>query len=157
MTSIYQYQLTEMNGQELPLTAFQGKVLLIVNTASKCGLAPQLKELEMLHQKYHDQGLEIIGMPSNQFMQEFADDEKTHDYCKKHYGVTFLMTKKIYVNGKNTDPLFVYLKDASDKGRITWNYTKFLVDRKGNLVSRYAPKVKPMSFETDIVQTLKQK
>lgn len=98
-TSIYDFSETEMSGETLALSQYQGKVLLIVNTASNCGLAPQFKGLEELYQKYQSEGLVILGLPSNQFHQEKADDTATHDYCQRHYGVTFPMTKRVLVNG----------------------------------------------------------
>ncbi|MCX7512125.1 redoxin domain-containing protein, partial [Levilactobacillus brevis] len=127
MTMIYDFQETEMSGQPLNLADYRGKVVLIVNTASKCGLAPQLVGLEDLYQRYHSQGLEVLGLPSNQFHQELESDEATSDFCQVHYGVTFPMTKKIQVNGADEDPLFTYLKKTAGHGRIKWNFTKFLI------------------------------
>lgn len=157
MATIYDFPITSMEGEKFTLERYRGKVLLIVNTASKCGLAPQLEKLEALHKKYADDGLVVIGLPSNQFHQELESDKDTDNYCQRHYGVTFLMTKRIAVNGDQTDPLFTYLKQASGHGRIKWNYTKFLVNREGQLVKRYAPTTKPLSFENDIVEALKIK
>ncbi|MFD0898502.1 glutathione peroxidase [Loigolactobacillus binensis] len=154
MTSVYDFSITSMEGETFGLDRFRGKVLLIVNTASKCGLAPQLKGLEDLHKKYADKGLVVIGLPSNQFRQELDSDEAASEYCQVHYGVTFLMTKRIAVNGDETDPLFNYLKEASGHGRIKWNYTKFLVDRTGQLIHRYAPTTTPQSFEDAVVAAL---
>lgn len=154
MTSIYDFSETEMNGFTIDFKDYQGKVLLIVNTASKCGLAPQLEGLEALYQKYHDQGFEVLGLPSNQFHQELDTDKATSDYCQIHYGVTFPMTKRITVNGSNEDPLFAYLKKASGHGAIKWNYTKFLVSRDGQVLKRFAPITKPEKFESDIVKAL---
>lgn len=146
-----------MEGETFDLARYRGKVLLIVNTASKCGLAPQLKGLEALHNKYQDKGLVVIGLPSNQFRQELATDEAASDYCQVHYGVTFLMTKRVAVNGDETDPLFDYLKTESGHGRIKWNYTKFLVGRDGQLIHRYAPTTTPESFEDTIIEALDNK
>ncbi|MGV0168482.1 glutathione peroxidase [Furfurilactobacillus sp. WILCCON 0119] len=154
MTKIYDFTETEMNGQPLPLTQYQGHVVLIVNTASKCGLAPQLIGLESLFQDYHDQGFTILGLPSDQFKQELATDEATSDYCQVHYGVTFPMTKRIWVNGPNEDPLFTYLKATAGHGRIKWNYTKFLIGRDGTVIKRYAPTTTPAAIEADIVTAL---
>src|SRR5699024_6782811 len=106
MTQIYDFDETEMNGQKLSLKNYQGKVVVIVNTASKCGLAPQLKGLEKIYQTYHDQGLEVLGLPSDQFHQELETDDEASDYCQVHYGVTFPMTKRVQLNGDGTDPLF---------------------------------------------------
>ncbi len=118
MTSIYDFSVTSMEGETFKLERFRDQVLLVVNTASKCGLAPQLEGLEALHKKYHDQGLVVIGLPSNQFRQELDSDEAASEYCQVHYGVTFLMTKRVAVNGDDTDPLFDYLKTESGHGRI---------------------------------------
>ncbi|WP_283680300.1 glutathione peroxidase [Lentilactobacillus sp. Marseille-Q4993] len=155
MASLYDFKETEMSGQEIDFDQYRGKVLIVVNTASKCGFAPQLEGLEDLYKKYHDEGLEVIGIPSNQFKQELETDEETSDYCQVHYGVTFPMTKRVRVNGDDEDPLFTHLKEESHNGRIKWNFTKFLVDRNGKLVKRYAPITKPEKMESDIVAALK--
>lgn len=157
MASIYDFSETEMNGVEIDFKNYQGKVLLIVNTASKCGFAPQLTALESLYQKYHDQGFEVLGLPSNQFRQELDTDKETSDFCQVHYGVTFPMTKRIDVNGETADPLFKYLKDTAGHGRIKWNFTKFLIGRDGQLISRFAPITQPEKFEDDIVKALNEK
>ncbi|AQW20683.1 glutathione peroxidase [Lentilactobacillus curieae] len=154
MTKVYDFKETEMNGQEIDFSRYQGKVLIVVNTASKCGLAPQLEGLEDLYKKYHDQGLEVIGLPSNQFKQELDSDEATSEYCQLHYGVTFPMTKRVVINGDDEDPLFTYLKTESGNGRIKWNFTKFLVGKDGQLVKRYAPITKPSKMEETIVEEL---
>lgn len=154
MTTIYDFTETEMNGQRIDFNDYRGKVLLLVNTASKCGLAPQLEGLEALYQKYHGQGLEILGLPSNQFHQELDSDEATSDFCQLHYGVTFPMTKRIWVNGAQEDPLYSYLKATAGHGRIKWNFTKFLLGRDGQLIDRYAPVTKPAALETPITQAL---
>ncbi len=157
MTTIYDFKETEMNGEPLDLKAYEGKVVIIANTASKCGLAPQLETLESFYQKYKDQGLEVLGLPSNQFHQELKSDEETEDYCQVHYGVTFPMTKRVRVNGADEDPLFTYLKEASGEGRITWNFTKFLIGRNGELIERYKPTTKPEKMEEAIVAALENK
>ncbi|GAB6093093.1 glutathione peroxidase [Furfurilactobacillus curtus] len=154
MTTIYDFKETELSGQPLKLSAYRGNVVLIVNTASKCGLAPQLKGLEKLYQNYQDQGLVVLGLPSNQFHQELANDSDINDFCQVHYGVTFPMTQKIQVNGEQTDPLFVYLKQASGHGRIKWNYTKFLIGRDGHLIKRFAPTTTPENIEDSIINAL---
>lgn len=156
MSKIYEFSETEMNGFTIDFKDYQGKVLLIVNTASKCGLAPQFEGLEALYQKYHDQGLEVLGLPSNQFHQELADDKETSDYCQMHYGVTFPMTKRVEVNGDQEDPLFTYLKDAAGHGKIKWNFTKFLVSRDGETIERFAPVTKPEKIEPKILEALKR-
>ncbi|MFC6253873.1 glutathione peroxidase [Secundilactobacillus hailunensis] len=155
MSTIYDFQETEMSGQAINFADYAGKVLLIVNTASKCGLAPQLEGIEKLYQQYHEQGFEVLGLPSNQFHQELDSDEATEAYCQLHYGVTFPMTKQVQVNGDGEDPLFTYLKDTAGHGRIKWNFTKFLIGRDGQLISRYAPVTKPEKVEPAIVKALK--
>lgn len=156
MAPIYEFSETEMNGFTIDFKDYQNKVLLVVNTASKCGFAPQLTELEHLYKKYHDQGFEVLGLPSNQFHQELDSDQATSDFCEVHYGVTFPMTKKIMVNGGNEDPLFAYLKTESGHGRIKWNFTKFLIGRDGQLLGRYAPITKPEKIEPEIIKALKK-
>lgn len=156
MEPIYNFRETEMNGGIINFRDYQGKVLLIVNTASKCGLAPQLESIEKLYNKYRAQGLEVLGLPSNQFHQELDSDEETSDFCQMHYGVTFPMTRKVIVNGLDEDPLFTYLKDQSGKGRIKWNFTKFLIDKEGNLLKRFAPITKPEKIESLIIDALKK-
>lgn len=155
MTTIYDFKETEMSGKTIDLSDYKDKVIVVVNTASKCGLAPQLTALETLYQKYKEQGFEVLGLPSNQFRQELDSDDETNEYCKVHYGVTFPMTKRIKVNGDKEDPLFTYLKDAAGHGKIKWNFTKFLIGRDGQVIKRYAPQTKPEKMEEDIVAALK--
>lgn len=154
MTSIYDFSEKEMNGSNIDFANYKGKVLLIVNTASKCGLAPQLEGIEALYKKLHEQGLEVIGLPSNQFHQEYLNEQETSDFCKLHFGVTFPMTKRVVLNGKNEAPLYTYLKDAAGHGRIKWNYTKFLLGKKGQMLERFAPSTNPKSMESDIISAL---
>lgn len=154
--SIYDFAETEMSGERLDLAQYRGQVVLIVNTASNCGLAPQFTELEDLYQRYQAAGLVVLGLPSNQFHQEKANDAATHDYCQRHYGVTFPMTQRVLVNGAGADPLFTYLKETAGHGRIKWNFTKFLIGRDGTLLRRYAPTTRPTSFEDAIQAALKQ-
>jgi glutathione peroxidase len=156
LATIYDFSETEMSGKPLNLKDYQGKVLLIVNTASKCGLAPQLEGLEDLYKKYQKQGLVVLGLPSNQFHQELESDEKTEEYCQLHYGVTFPMTKRVSVNGDDEDPLFTYLKETSGHGKIKWNYTKFLIGRDGKLIHRYAPITKPEAIEAELSKAINQ-
>lgn len=156
MKTIYDFKETEISGQEIDFEDYQGKVVIVVNTASKCGLAPQLDTLEKLYKKYHSQGLEVLGLPSNQFHQELIDDDETSEYCQRHYGVTFPMTKRVVINGKNEDPLFTYLKGVSGHGKIKWNFTKFWVGRDGKLIHRYAPVTKPEEMEAEIISALKK-
>ena len=158
MKNIYDFQAWTPAGEDLPMSAFKGKTLLIVNTATKCGLAPQFRELEVLHQKYKDQGLVILGFPSNQFQnQEPESNETMEQSCEINFGVTFQLTEKILVNGKETHPVFQYLKDQLPGKlgkRIKWNFTKFLISPEGKPVKRYAPTVKPGSIEKDTLKTL---
>jgi len=157
VTTVYDFSETEMGGKTIDLKDYEGKVVLIVNTASKCGFTPQFKGLESLYKKYHDQGLEVLGLPSNQFKQELDSDEAASEFCQMHYGVTFPITTRVAVNGDDEDALFTYLKDASGEGDIEWNFTKFLVGRDGQLVSRFTPDTEPESFEADIVKALAAK
>ncbi|AUI72530.1 glutathione peroxidase [Companilactobacillus alimentarius] len=156
METIYKFQETEMNGGIINFRDYQGKVLLVVNTASKCGLAPQLEAIEALYNKYHNQDFEVLGLPSNQFHQELGSDEETSDFCQMHYGVTFPMTRKVVVNGLDEDPLFTYLKDQSGNGRIKWNFTKFLIGKDGKLIKRFAPVTKPEKMENYIIDAVKK-
>jgi glutathione peroxidase len=146
------------NGQLKELSEYQGKPLLIVNTASKCGLTPQFKGLQELYRKYNDRGLEILGFPCDQFNnQEFDNIEETTQFCQLNYGVTFPIFAKIDVNGGNAHPLFTFLKDQK-KGllskNIKWNFTKFLVDPNGKVVERYAPTTEPIKIEIDLRKLL---
>lgn len=132
--------------------------MVIVNTASKCGFTPQFKELQNLYENYKDQGLQVLGFPCGQFNdQEFENQEETMEFCQVNYGVTFPMFAKVDVKGSNADPLFKYLTSAQ-KGLLTegikWNFTKFLVDREGNVVKRYAPQTSPEKMEEDVKKLL---
>ncbi|MBM7578679.1 glutathione peroxidase [Jeotgalibacillus terrae] len=156
--TVYDYTVQKPNREEVTMEAFKGKPMLIVNTASKCGLAPQFEGLQKLHETYGDQGLQVLGFPCDQFNnQEFDDIEKTTEHCQINYGVSFPMFGKIKVNGKETHPLFDYLKNQQ-KGmlskEIKWNFTKFLVDKEGNVVKRYAPTTPPDKIEEDIKSLL---
>jgi glutathione peroxidase len=160
MATVYDFTVTKANGEKQSLQDYAGKVLLIVNTASKCGFTPQFAGLQRLYEKYKDQGLEILGFPCDQFMkQEFDDIGQTTQFCQMNYGVTFPIFAKVDVNGDKADPLFTYLKSQKKgwfSGRIKWNFTKFLADRQGHVVSRYAPATKPEKIEADIVKLLKK-
>lgn len=157
MKTIYDYQETEMSGKTIDLSDFKDKVVIVVNTASKCGLAPQLEGLEELYKKYKDEGLVILGLPSNQFHQELGNDQETDEYCRLHYGVTFPMTKRVAVNGDDQDPLFAHLKEESGHGKIKWNYTKFLIGKDGKLIHRFAPITKPEAMEEAVYTALHSK
>ncbi|MDF3031470.1 MAG: glutathione peroxidase [Moraxellaceae bacterium] len=155
MPSVYEYSAKTITGEDKPIAEFQGQVLLIVNTASKCGFTPQFKGLEALYEKYKGQGFNILGFPCNQFLnQDPADDAQISEFCELNYGVTFPMFAKIDVNGDAAHPLFKHLTNAAPgllgSKAIKWNFTKFLVDRKGNVVHRYAPATKPEDIESDI-------
>lgn len=158
MATIFDFKALTSNGKELDFAQFQGKVLLIVNTASKCGFTPQFKGLEELNQKYKDQGLVVIGFPCNQFAsQDPGSDDEISSFCQVNYGVTFQIMQKIDVNGKNAHPIFQYLRSKAGgflSNRIKWNFTKFLISRDGSVVKRYAPTVEPAKLESDIKSML---
>ncbi|MDY6418079.1 MAG: glutathione peroxidase [Bacteroidales bacterium] len=181
MAKIYDYKALNNKGQEFDFAQFEGKVLLIVNTASKCGFTPQYDGLEALYQKYKDQGLVVIGFPCDQFAhQEPGSDEQIAEFCRLNHGVTFPLMKKVDVNGPEETPVFTYLKSvapteeykglkakatrtmlkgisksAKKDSDILWNFTKFLINRDGSVVKRFAPVAEPESFEKDIIQNLK--
>lgn len=156
--SIYDFKIKDLDGIEVDFNDYKGKVLLIVNTASKCGFTPQFKELEELYQEFNEKGLEILGFPCNQFLnQELDEGGEIKNFCMINYGVTFRMFEKINVNGKDAHPLYKYLKE--NKGgllskEIKWNFTKFLIDREGNIVSRISPNKTPLSFKEEIEKLL---
>lgn len=154
----YDFSAVKMNGQEVKMEEYKGKVVLVVNTASKCGFTPQLAGLEELYQKYEKEGLVILGFPCNQFAhQDPANNKEISEFCLLNYGVTFPMFQKIEVNGEGAHPIYTFLKEwAHGKlgNEIKWNFTKFLIDRDGNVQKRYAPVVKPEKLEKDIVSFL---
>jgi glutathione peroxidase len=158
MSDIYDFSINSLQGDKIDFADFKGKAILIVNTASKCGFTPQYEGLQALHQKYKDQGLVVIGCPCNQFgAQEPGSPQEIVDGCLVNYGVDFLMTEKIDVNGDNSHPLFEYLRNELSGimgNNIKWNFTKFLVDKNGKPVERYAPTTKPKDLEKDIEQEL---
>ena len=155
MASIYDYEVNTISGKTVPLADYKGKVLLIVNTASKCGFTPQFTGLETLYTDLKEQGLDILGFPCNQFLkQDPGSDSEISEFCSLNYGVTFPMFSKIEVNGDNTHPLYKYLKKEA-KGmlgseKIKWNFTKFLINRDGEVIKRYAPNTEPKDIEADI-------
>ena len=180
MATIFDFKATGNKGQEVDFKQYEGKVLLIVNTASKCGFTPQYDGLEALYQKYQDKGLVIIGFPCDQFAhQEPGTDEEIAEFCRINHGVTFPLMKKVDVNGPAEDPVFTHLKSVAPaeeykglKAKATqkmlkgisksvekdsdvlWNFTKFLVSRDGSVVKRFAPTAEPASFEKDIEEML---
>ncbi len=156
--SIYDYKVKTISGDEKSLADYKGKVLLIVNTASKCGFTPQYKGLQELYSKYSSQGLEILGFPCNQFgEQEPGSSDEIKEFCELNYSVTFPIFEKIDVNGDNAHDLYKYLK-SEKSGLITddikWNFTKFLVDKNGKPIERYGSVTTPESIETDIIKLL---
>ena len=175
---VHDFKVKDSKGGMADLAHYDGKVLLIVNTATKCGLTPQYDQLEALYKKYRDRGFEILDFPSNQFLKQApGTDEEIEEFCTLNYGTTFPRFSKVDVNGKDAEPLFVWLKgqlpdeqgDAeaesfakkvkalkpfSKKGDITWNFGKFLIDRDGNPVARYAPAYAPEKLEEDIERLL---
>jgi len=154
----YDLEINTPQGKTIKMSSFKNKTVLIVNTATKCGLAPQFDELEVLHQKYEDKGLMIIGFPSNQFLnQEPETNETVEETCRINHGVTFQLTQKIDVNGENTHAIFTFLKDelpGSLGKKIKWNFTKFLITSKGKPYKRYAPTTKPSKIEKDILMLI---
>jgi glutathione peroxidase len=153
--SIYDFKARTIDGKETSLEAFRGNVVLIVNVASKCGFTPQYTGLESLYQKYKDQGFVVLGFPCNQFgSQEPGAESEILSFCNLEYGVTFPLFSKIDVNGANAHPLYGYLKSAKPgilgTEAIKWNFTKFLVDRKGEPIHRYAPSDKPNAIDSDV-------
>lgn len=153
--TIYQFEVKQMDGTMLSLEEYEGKVVLIVNTASKCGFTKQFAGLEELYSSNKEQGFVILGFPCNQFLgQELGTDTETLGFCQKNYGVTFPMFSKIKVRGKDKSPLFEYLISESDNKKIEWNFTKFLIDREGKVVDRFSPKTTPESIEKSILELL---
>ena len=153
--SIYDFTANSLQGREVSLGAYQDRVLLIVNVASKCGLTPQYRQLQSLYTSLQPQGLEVLGFPCNQFGgQEPGASDQIASFCEINYGVSFPMFEKVKVNGADTHPLFAHLKSEAPgllgSEGIKWNFTKFLVDRQGNVVRRYAPKKLSREVEADI-------
>ncbi len=158
--SIYDIKVKDINGAEFTLEKYKNKVMLIVNVASKCGFTGQYEGLEKLHENYADKGLAILGFPCNQFLaQEPGTENEIKEFCSLTYGVKFDMFSKIDVNGENTHELYKYLKNNSQgfmgTDIIKWNFTKFLVDKNGKVIKRYAPSTTPQQIEQDIVELLK--
>ena len=159
--SIYHFEVNKINGERISLETYKGKVMLIVNTASKCGFSPQYGDLQKLYEQYNEAGLIILGFPCNQFLgQEPGDHLEIDSYCKLNHGVTFPIFEKVHVFGKDAHPLFKYLTEHAPgmmgSKAIKWNFTKFLIDQQGNVVNRYAPQTKPFDIEADIKKLLQQ-
>jgi len=159
MASVYDFSVKDIHGKEQKLDRYRDKVILIVNVASNCGYTPQYKGLEQLYEKLHSRGLEVLGFPCNQFgAQEPGTEKEIESFCELNYGVTFPLFAKIDVNGDGAAPLYKYLKKAKPgllgTEAIKWNFTKFLVDRKGNVVERYGSNVEPQAMADDIQKLL---
>lgn len=158
MTKIYDFDVKALSGEVLSLSDYEGKVLLVVNTASKCGFTPQYEALQALYEKYRDQGLVILGFPCNQFGgQEPGEESQIKQECLINYGVTFPMFSKVDVKGRDAEPLFSYLVKQLPGllgNDIKWNFTKFLISREGEPMKRYAPTTKPFAIEDDIIKLL---
>ena len=152
--NLYDLVVKDAKDNDVNLSEYKGKVLLIVNTATRCGFTKQYSGLQELYSKYKDQGFEILDFPCNQFaMQAPGSNEEIAKFCTLNFGITFKQFKKINVNGSKESPLYTFLKEQK-KGRIKWNFTKFLIDRSGNVVSRFDSAVKPEEIEKDIVALL---
>ncbi|MEK4853829.1 glutathione peroxidase [Paenibacillus sp. FSL H7-0756] len=158
--NVHDFEANTLRGQEESLSKYKGKVLLVVNTASKCGLTPQYKGLQEVYDKFKDRGFEVLGFPSNQFAgQEPGESEDIAEFCEINYGVSFPMYEKINVKGADAHPLFKYLtKEAPGllgSKSIKWNFTKFLVDQEGRVLKRFAPQTTPDQIEEDIEKLLR--
>ena len=161
MQSIYAFKVKTIQGAETTLEPYKGKVMLIVNVASKCGYTPQYDGLETLYKKYREKGFVVLGFPCNQFAnQEPGTEEEIQNFCRVNFGVTFPMFSKIEVNGENAHPLYAYLKSEQSgilgTEAIKWNFTKFLVDKKGKVVARFGSSTKPKEIEEEIETLLNQ-
>ena len=158
MKTIYDFSVKKSNGEIQSMKDYKGKPMIIVNTASKCGFTNQFKELQELYEENKERGLVVLGFPSDNFKnQEFDDIEKTMEFCKINFGVTFQMFAKIDVKGSQAEPLFTFLT-SQKKGMLTegikWNFTKFLIDREGNVVERFAPQTSPINMKKSIEQII---
>ena len=157
--NVHQFEAETIEGDTQSLSEYAGDVLLIVNTASKCGFTPQYKGLEKIYQEYGDQGFKVLGFPCDQFgHQEPGNEEEIAQFCELNFGVTFPLFSKIEVNGDNAHPLYEYLKQEAPgllgSKKIKWNFTKFLVNREGEVLKRYAPNTKPKDIVDDIIKEL---
>jgi glutathione peroxidase len=158
MTTLQEFSATSIDGQDIDLSSYAGQVVLVVNTASECGLTPQFEGLQALHEQYADQGLVVLGFPCDQFgNQEPGDDEQIAGFCQRNYGVTFPMFSKIEVNGDGAHPLFKWLREQKSGllgDKLKWNFTKFLIGKDGQVIDRYAPTTKPEKLADDIEKAL---
>ncbi|NLO70071.1 MAG: glutathione peroxidase [Porphyromonadaceae bacterium] len=158
--SFYDFKAIAISGDEVSMKSFEGKTILVVNTASKCGFTPQFEGLEKLYEKYKDRDFVILGFPCNQFgKQDPGNEDEILDFCQRNYGVSFPMFSKIDVNGKTAHPIYKYLKSelSGTLGRkIKWNFTKFLISKEGKPLKRYGPTVKPENIEEDILREVQQ-
>ncbi|MCM2607069.1 glutathione peroxidase [Rossellomorea marisflavi] len=160
ISSLYDLTVKKSDGSDVALEEYEGKVMLIVNTASKCGFTPQFKELQGLYEEYKEQGLVVLGFPCDQFMnQEFDNQDEILEFCQVNYGVSFPMFAKVDVKGKDAHPLFKYLtkeKKGLLLSDIKWNFTKFLISKDGEVYDRYSPQTNPRKIEDDIMKLLQQ-
>ena len=158
--SVYEFKVKNQKGEDVSLESFKGKVLLIVNTATKCGFTPQYEELEALYEKYHEQGFEVLDFPCNQFFHQApGSDEEINQVCSLKFNTKFLRFKKVEVKGDKAEPLFIYLCSQNEKGKykkIKWNFTKFLISKNGEVIGRFEPTEKPFKFENEIVKALNE-
>lgn len=159
MSKLYDFSVTSLTGATIALNEYRGKVLLIVNTASKCGFTPQYQQLQALYEKFQDKGFIVLGFPCNQFgHQEPGDADTIGTFCEHNYGVTFPLFAKVDVNGKDAEPLFTWLKHEAPgllgSEGIKWNFTKFLIDRDGRVVKRHAPQTTPESLTDEVSRLL---
>ncbi len=157
--SIYDFKVKDIDGNEVAMSDYKDKVLMIVNVASKCGFTPQYEGLQKLYDNYKDQGLVVLGFPCNQFgAQEQGGEAEIKDFCETNFSISFPLFAKIDVNGDNADPLFLFLQNAKkgfmDTGPIKWNFSKFIVDKEGNVVGRYGSLDDPAALEDDIKKLL---
>ena len=158
VSKIYDLSFVNNRGETVSLADYSGKPILVVNTASKCGLTPQYEGLQKLHEEFRDQGLIVLGFPCNQFAnQERGNDAQIDEFCKVNYGVDFTLSQKVNVNGKDAHPVFQFLKSKSKGllgGRVKWNFTNFLIAPDGETVKRYAPSTSPEDIRSDIESLL---
>src|SRR5690606_13480777 len=158
-SAFYDLTCQLISGEPMPMANLRGQVLLVVNTASYCGFTPQYRGLEALHRRYREQGFSVLGFPSNDFLEEPFDNDRVHDFCLSHYEITFPLFAKVHVNGARQSPLFAHLKEHANglfaSRTIKWNFSKFLIDRRGNVVARYGPLTLPSRLHKPIEKLLR--